>query len=261
MAQSADRAADSGPVLDTRAFDAGVFDLDGVVTRTASVHAAAWKALFDAVLEHRSARTGEPFRGFDAKTDYRQYVDGKPRDEGVRSFLESRGIVLPYGEPDDPPEGETVCGLGNRKNLFFQERLAQSGVEVFESSVAFIRQIRAYGLKTALVSSSRNAAAVLAAAGLTGLFDVRVDGIEAARLGLKGKPSPETFRHATGRLRVEAARAFGVEDALAGVEAIRAAGFGLVVGVDRSGQGAALRDHGADIVVRNLEELTLCPRT
>jgi trehalose-phosphatase len=246
------------PVLDLQAFDAAVFDLDGVVTRTATVHAAAWKALFDAFLERRAARTGVAFRPFDAEVDYRRYVDGKPRYEGVRSFLESRGIDLPYGSPDDPPDRETICGLGNRKNEFFHARLAQGGVELFDSSVALIRRLREEGLKTALVSSSKNATAVLAAAGLTDLFDIRVDGIEAARLGLKGKPDPDIFRRATDLLKIDPARAVGVEDAIAGVEAIRAAGFGLVVGVDRTGQSAALREHGADIVVQDLAELKLC---
>jgi len=252
-------AADGVPVLDTQAFDAAVFDLDGVVTRTATVHAAAWKTLFDKFLESRAARTGEAFQPFDVEEDYRRYVDGKPRYEGVRSFLASRGIDLPYGEPGDPPDRETICGLGNRKNEVFNARLAQDGVEVFDSSVALIRELRARGLKTALVSSSKNASAVLSAAGLTDLFDLRVDGVEAARLGLKGKPHPDIFRHATDLLRVAPARAFGVEDAIAGVEAIRAAGFGLVVGVDRTGEGAALREHGADIVVRDLGELRLSP--
>ena len=261
MANNADNPAADDPVLRTWAFDAAVFDLDGVVTQTATVHAAAWKDLFDAFLERHAARAGEAFRPFDAESDYRRYVDGKPRYDGVRSFLESRGIALPDGEPDDSPECETVCGLGNRKNRFFHERLARDGVEVFDSSVAFIRELRARGLKTALVSSSKNAAAVLAAAKLTDLFDICVDGVEAARLGLKGKPNPDTFLHAVDALGVTPARVIGLEDALSGVEAIRAAGFGLVVGVDRTGQRAALIQHGADIVVRDLAELRLSSDT
>jgi kojibiose phosphorylase len=241
--------------VDVGAFDAAVFDLDGVVTRTAAVHAAAWEQLFDAFLQRRASRTGEPFRPFDIESDYRRYVDGKPRYNGVRSFLASRGIGLPYGAPDDPPDAETICGLGNRKNQLFRERLAHDGVEVFETSVAFIRRLRAAGLKTAVVTSSKNAAAVLGKADLDDLFDARIDGVEAERLGLNGKPAPDTFAHAVHVLGVTPARALGVEDALAGVEALRAAGFGLVIGVDRTGQHAALLEHGASAVVHDLADL------
>jgi trehalose-phosphatase len=251
---------DPAHALRARDFEATVFDLDGVVTRTASVHAAAWKQLFDAYLEQVSAGSGEPFRPFDVEEDYRRYVDGKPRYEGVKSFLESRGIRLPYGDPEDSPEQETVCGLGNRKNALFHERLAKDRVEVFESSVKLILTLRERGLKTALVSSSKNARAVLEAGGLTNLFDAIVDGVESARLGLKGKPAPDIFLRAAELLGVAPEHALAVEDAIAGVEAARAGGFGLVIGVDRTGEGVALRAHGAHLVVRDLGDLHVRPQ-
>jgi alpha,alpha-trehalase len=237
------------------ALDAVIFDLDGVVTRTASLHAAAWKQLFDAYLAERATRRGEPFRPFDADADYRQYVDGKPRYEGVRSFLESRGIVLAYGDPDDPPERETVCGLGNRKNAIFHELLTRGEVEVFDSSVALVRDLKAQGVKVALVSSSKNMIPILEATGLSDAFEVQVDGIEAEQLGFKGKPHPDSFLEAARRLGVAPERAAVVEDAIAGVEAGRAGGFGLVIGVARSGEVDALRANGADLVVGDLAEL------
>jgi alpha,alpha-trehalase len=244
--------------IDLALFDAAIFDLDGVVTRTASVHAAAWKELFDAYLGERAARTGEPFRPFELE-DYRRFVDGKPRYDGVKSFLASRGIELAWGSPDDDPEAETICGLGNRKNLIFNERLRQGGAEIFEPAVDFLRAVRARGLKTALVSSSRNTDAVLAAAGLAGLFDVVVDGNEAARLGLKGKPAPDTYLHAARLLGVRPDRVVAAEDALAGVQSQKAAGFALVIGVGSGGAGEELRRHGADIVIGGFEEIRLAP--
>lgn len=239
------------------AFDAAVFDLDGVVTRTARLHSAAWKELFDDYLRKRAARTGEVFKPFDQSDDYLRYVDGKPRYDGVRSFLEARHIHLDYGSPDDPPDRETICGLGNRKNELFNERLTREGVEVFDSSVRFIRELRAHSIKVALVSSSKNTRTILKVAGLESLFDACVDGIEAARLSLEGKPNPDIFIHAVRLLGVVPSRAFGVEDALSGVEALKSAGYGLVIGVDRGGQSDALREHGADIVVHDLAELQL----
>lgn len=259
MAGNTEVPGGKGGVVDLAAFDAGVFDLDGVITRTAHVHAAAWKRLFDEYLQRRATQRGEAFRPFELPDDYLQHVDGKPRYDGVRDFLQARGIVLPDGTPDDPPEHETVCGLGNRKNALFRELLAQLGVEVFDSSIAFIRALREAGLKTAVVSSSENTVPILDAAGLTELFDARVDGIDAARLGLKGKPAPDTFLHAARMLGVAPERAFGVEDSLAGVEAIRAAGYGRVVGVDRAGHTAALSARGADVVVPDLDALRLRP--
>jgi alpha,alpha-trehalase len=248
-------SADSRQPISIPDAEAAIFDLDGVITRTAGIHARAWKELFDDYLARHAAQEDEPFQPFDAVEDYRRYVDGKPRYEGVRSFLESRGIILTYGAPDDPPDRETICGLGNRKNDLFRERIHREGVEVFESSVAFIRALRSRGVRTALVSSSRNAAAILSAAGLNDLFDVCIDGVEAARLGLQGKPAPDTFLEAAKKLDVDPAHALVVEDAVAGVRAGRAGGFGLVVGVDRAGRRTALQEGGGDVVVADLAEI------
>jgi trehalose 6-phosphate phosphatase len=247
------------PVIALREFDALLFDLDGVVTRTAAVHAAAWKRLFDEYLRRRADRTGESFRPFDVDTDYLTFVDGKPRYDGVRSFLESRGVALPEGTPEDEPGEETVCGLGNRKNMYFREQLRAGGAEVFDTTVHLIRAAREHGLKTAVVSSSKNCAEVLDAAGLADLFDTRVDGVELERLGLPGKPAPDMFLEAARRLGAEPGRAVVFEDAVSGVQAGRAGAFGLVVGVDRSGQADALREAGADIVISDLGELELAP--
>jgi beta-phosphoglucomutase family hydrolase len=236
--------------------DAVVFDTDGVLTDTAGVHAAAWKRLFDEYLRQRAARLGEPFRPFE-QADYLRYVDGKPRYDGVAGFLASRGITLPWGDPSDPPDRETVCGLGNRKNGYFLAHLHEHGVHAFGSSVAFVRRLADHGVRRAVVSASRNMRAVLDAAGIRGLFDVEVDGMDAARLGLAGKPDPALFLEAAGRLAVAPARAAVVEDALAGVEAGRRGGFGVVVGVDRAGQAAELATRGADLVVDDLGRLGL----
>ena len=238
-------------------FDAVIFDLDGVVTRTARVHAASWKRLFDEYLQARAARTGGEFRPFDAGEDYLQYVDGKPRYDGVRSFLESRGIQLEWGSPEDGAEPETVCGLGNRKNALFRAELAEHGVEPYESTIAFIHELRAHGIKTAIISSSKNCAAVLEAVGATDLFDAKVDGVESARIGIKGKPAPDIFLEAARRLEVEPARAVVVEDAISGVQAGRAGAFGCVIGVNRGGDPARLAENGASIVVSDLAEVGL----
>ncbi len=239
-------------VLRGEDFDAVIFDLDGVITRTATVHAQAWKRLFDDFLRDRARDTGEPFNPFDSDSDYTRYVDGKPRLDGVASFLQSRGIALPWGEAGDGEDQMTIHGLGSRKNRYFREHLARHGVEAFDASVSLVRALRAAGIKTALVSSSRNTAAVLAAAGLTDLFDVRVDGNDLARLGLKGKPAPDLFLRAAEQLGVPAQRAIVVEDAISGVEAGRAGAFGLVIGVDRHGEPQALTRAGADMVVPDL---------
>jgi trehalose 6-phosphate phosphatase len=241
--------------INTADFEAVIFDLDGVVTRTASVHARAWKRVFDEHLERRAAAEGVPFEPFAIETDYPRYVDGKPRYDGVRSFLASRGITLPEGDPSDGPDQETVCGLGNRKNLLYNELLDSGGVEVFEDTVQQIRKWREMGLSTAIVSSSRNCAAVLRGAGLSELFDVRVDGVVADELGLTGKPAPDIFLKAAELLGVEPARAVVFEDAVAGVQAGRAGGFGWVVGVDRVGAEDSLLANGADIVVSDLRQL------
>ncbi len=235
-------------------FDAVLFDLDGVITSTADQHYAAWKEMFDEFLRGRAERLGEPFRPFE-RDDYNRYVDGVPRNDGVRRFLAARGIRLEEGGPDDPPDAETVHRLADRKNDLVNRVIAEQGVTVYPDSVALLGHLRRQGVKTALVSSSRNAAMVLEVAGLTDFFDTRVDGEVAAELGLAGKPSPETFLAAADRLEVSHHRAVVVEDALLGVEAGRNGGFGLVVGVDRVGQAQALRDHGADLVVADLAEL------
>jgi beta-phosphoglucomutase family hydrolase len=226
-----------------------------VLTQTARVHAAAWKEMFDAFLHARAARTGEPFVPFDAHVDYDEYVDGKPRYDGVRSFLASREIELPEGGPADPPDAETVAGLGNRKNELVLALIHRDGVEAYEGSVRFVHAARDAGLRRAVVSASANCQDVLAAAGIEDLFEVRIDGVVAQQEHLAGKPAPDTFLAAARALGVEAQQAAVFEDALAGVEAGRAGGFGLVVGVDRVGQADALRAHGADVVVSDLAEL------
>ena len=232
-----------------------LFDLDGVLTQTATVHAAAWKEMFDAFLRERATRTGTPFEPFDSVADYDEYVDGKPRYDGVRSFLRARGIELPEGAPDDPPSAETIHGLGNRKNELVLAMIHRQGVDVFEGSVRYVRAARDAGFGRAVVTSSANAHDVLVAAGIDDLFDVRIDGVVAERERLQGKPAPDTFRAAARALGVSAAQAAVFEDALAGVAAGRAGRFGFVVGVDRVGQAAALREHGADFVVADLAEL------
>jgi beta-phosphoglucomutase family hydrolase len=232
-----------------------LFDLDGVLTRTATVHAAAWKQMFDAFLEVWSTRTGQKFVPFDAGADYDQYVDGRPRLEGTRSFLQSRGIDLPEGSPDDPPGELTVNGLSNHKNDLVLRLLREGGVEVYEGSVLYVRAVRDAGLGTAVVSSSANTAEVLDAAGISDLFDARIDGVVAAERRLPGKPAPDMFLAGAAALGVGPDGAAVFEDALAGVEAGGAGGFALVVGVDRVGQADELRRYGADVVVGDLSEL------
>lgn len=235
-------------------FEAAIFDLDGVLTRTARVHAAAWKAMFDDFLQQRADREGG-FVPFDAVQDYRRYVDGKPRYRGVASFLAARGIELPYGTPQDPPEAMTVCALGNRKNRRFLALIEEEGVERYDSSITLLRHLREAGMRTAVVSSSRNCAAILEAAGIEALFDARVDGTDIGPGRLSGKPDPDIFIEAARRIGAAPAHAVIIEDALSGVEAGRRGGFGCVVGVDRSDQAAALLARGADIVVKDLAEL------
>ncbi len=232
-----------------------LFDLDGVLTSTASVHAAAWQQMFDVYLRRRTARDGTPFVPFDPVADYDSYVDGKPRADGTRSFLRSRGIVLPEGGPGDPPTAETVNGLGNWKNQIVLRRLAADGVAAYPGSVRYLQRVKDAGLATGVVSASANCHAVLAAAKLEGLADVVIDGVVAARQHLAGKPAPDTYLVAARALAVPPAAAAVFEDALAGVAAGRAGGFGYVVGVDRAGQADALRAHGADVVIRDLSEL------
>jgi len=232
-----------------------LFDLDGVLTQTALVHAAAWKKMFDEFLRERAAATGTPFVPFDPRADYDEHVDGKPRYDGVRSFLASRGIVLPEGSPSDPPGAATVRALGDRKNELVQELLERDGVKVYEGSVRYVRAARDAGLHRAVVSASANTRRVLAAAGIADLFEVCVDAVVAERERLRGKPAPDTFLAAARALGVTPAEAAVFEDALAGVAAGRAGDFGFVVGVDRVGQAEALRARGADVVVSDLSEL------
>ena len=232
-----------------------LFDLDGVLTRTATLHAAAWKEMFDEFGARWAAGTGQPWVAFDPAGDYARHVDGKPRLDGARDFLASRGIDLPLGTPDDPPGAPTVHGLSNRKNDLVHDLIETRGVVVYEGSRDYVRAVRAAGLRTAVVTSSANAADVLRGAGLSGLFDARIDGVVAAQRRLAGKPSPATFLAGAEALGVGPQEAAVFEDALAGVEAGRAGGFGCVVGVDRLGQSAELRRRGADVVVSDLAEL------
>ena len=232
-----------------------LFDLDGVLTQTAKVHAEAWKSMFDEFLKGWAAEHGQEFVPFDKVTDYDEYVDGKPRYEGVASFLESRHIELPQGKPDDPPDAQTVDGLGNRKNELVLKLIHDNGVEAYEGSVRYVKAAIEAGLRRAVVSSSTNCRDVLKAAGISDLFEEIVDGVVADREHLKGKPAPDTFLAGAKALGVEPSAAVVYEDALAGVEAGRAGHFGFVVGVDRVGQADALKQHGADVVVKDLAEL------
>ena len=232
-----------------------LFDLDGVITKTATVHDAAWQEMFDSFLRERSRQAGEPFVPFDPVADYENYVDGKPRADGTRSFLQSRGINLPEGDPDDPPTAQTVHGLSNRKNEILLRRIHTDGVEAYPGSVRYVGAARDAGLRRAVVSSSANCRDVLAAAHVEDLFEAAIDGLVAEREHLRGKPAPDTFLAGARVLRLEPGEAAVFEDALAGVAAGRAGQFGFVVGVDRVGQADALREHGADLVVADLAEL------
>src|SRR6266516_2868529 len=232
-----------------------LFDLDGVLTETAKVHAAAWKQMFDGYLQERAKRTGEPLEPFDARDDYDEYVDGKPRYDGVRSFLAARGIDLPDGSPDDPPDRETICGLGNRKNEIVLRLIRKDGVDPYPGSVRYLKAAVDAGLRRAVVSSSTNCKDGLEAAGLEDYLEERIGRIGAGRDHLRGEPAPDTYLAGARALGVERGEAAVFEDALAGVEAGRAGSFGFVVGVDRVGQADALRAHGADVVVPDLADL------
>ena len=249
------RQPQSGRMITRGQYDAVLFDLDGVITDTASIHGACWKQMFDEYLQKRATETGEAFRPFDPVEDYRLHVDGKPRFDGVRDFLRSRGIQLPEGSPHDPAQAETVGGLGNRKNQLVTRAIEEKGVEAYEGSVRFIDQLHRHGFKVAVVSSSENCEAVLRSAKVEALFEVRVDGAMVEAQHLAGKPAPDTFLIAARLLGVEPARAVVVEDALSGVEAGLAGHFGLVVGVARRGNAEDLRRHGAHLVVSDLGEL------
>jgi beta-phosphoglucomutase family hydrolase len=229
-----------------------LFDLDGVLTQTAKVHAEAWKQTFD---EYLRKRDGDSFKPFDKHSDYDEYVDGLPRYDGVRNFLKSRGIELPEGSPDDSPDKETICGIGNRKNDLVLDLIKRDGVQPYEGSVRYVKAARDAGLHRAVVSSSANCRDVLIAAGIEDLFEARIDGKVADEQHLKGKPAPDTFLAGAKALGVTAAESCVFEDALAGVQAGRDGHFGFVVGVDRVGQADALTAHGASIVVKDLSEL------
>jgi len=247
----------SKPSVTKENFDAVLFDLDGVLTATAKVHAKCWKKTFDEYLQQRADKTGEPFKPFDLDQDYSEYVDGKPRYEGVKSFLESRNIHLPYGDPSDPPDRETICGIGNRKEELVLKTLKTDGVEVYDGSVAWVKQLRQAGIKIAVVSSSKNCQVVLQAGGIEDLFDDRVDGHTVEDEKLPGKPAPDTYLKAAEFLGAPAQRAVVVEDALSGVQSGRNGKFGLVIGVNRKDQSHAdaLRKNGADVVVSDLREM------
>jgi beta-phosphoglucomutase family hydrolase len=232
-----------------------LFDLDGVLTNTAAVHAAAWKQTFDELLVARAEREGTAFVPFDSHRDYLAYVDGKPRDAGVRDFLASRDITLPEGSPDDPPDAQTIAGVGSHKNRELVHRIRTDGVDVFDGSRRYLEAARDAGLRRAVVSSSANTEDVLAVTGLAGYIELRVDGVTIRTEHLAGKPAPDTFLTAASRLGVEPAAAAVFEDAIAGVQAGRAGGFGAVIGVDRAGQAAALQENGATVVVGDLAEL------
>ncbi len=236
-------------------YDAVIFDLDGVITNTASVHAGAWKRMFDEFLSRHASRNGLPFQAFEIETDYRVYVDGKPRLDGVRSFLQSRGIQLPEGRPEDPPDAETIHALGRRKNADFLKRIREDGVDVYDSTVNWIHNAKRHGLKTAVISSSKSCALILDSVDLADLFDVRVDGVDSEMLGIPGKPAPDIFLEAARQLQVKPERAVVVEDAVSGVQAGRAGKFGRVIGIARSGGREALLSHGADVVVEDLSEI------
>jgi beta-phosphoglucomutase family hydrolase len=246
---------DSKRAITRDTYDAVLFDLDGVITDTANIHATCWKQMFDEYLQRRAAESGEPFRPFEIATDYRLYVDGKPRFDGVRDFLQSRGIHLPEGTPDDPPQAETVGGLGNRKNALVNEVIESVGVEPYKGSVEFVRQLRQQGFKVAVVTSSQNCDTVLKAAKLDDCFEVRVDGNTVRAQHLAGKPAPDTYLMAAKLLGVEPIRSVVVEDAISGVQAGRKGNFGLVIGVARKGNAEELRRHGAHLVVNDLGEL------
>jgi beta-phosphoglucomutase family hydrolase len=240
-----------------RDFDAAIFDMDGVVTDTAAIHSLAWKRMFDEYLQGRAASRHEPFIEFTHARDYLVHVDGRPRYTGVETFLKSRDIILPAGSPQDLPGSQTVCGLGNRKNEIFHQIIGGEGVALFDSTIALIHAMRQRGIKVGLATSSNNSAVILDRTGTAQLFATVVDGIVSARLGLKGKPEPDIFLTAAANLGVPAARAIVVEDAVSGVQAGARGGFALVIGIARENNARELCDHGADVAVRDLAEISL----
>jgi beta-phosphoglucomutase family hydrolase len=238
-------------------FDAVIFDMDGVVTQTALVHASAWERMFNEYLRYREREFSEPFRRFSHDEDYLQFVDGRPRYEGVTSFLKSRGIKIPLGEPEDQPRKETICGLGNRKNEIFNQMLEEEGVGVYDSTIIFVKELLRRGVRVGIATSSKNCSLILKRAGVANLFETSVDGVVAAELGLRGKPEPDIFILACNTLGVRYDRAVVVEDAVSGVRAGAKGKFGLIVGVARGNNAHELLSNGADLVVRDISELSI----
>ncbi|MCD6396512.1 MAG: HAD-IA family hydrolase [Spirochaetaceae bacterium] len=238
-------------------FEAVIFDLDGVITQTAKVHSLAWKRMFDDYLRLREKKYNEPFKEFTHENDYLPFVDGKPRYKGVESFLISRGITINFGDPSDSPETETICGLGNMKDRTFNTVLANDGVQVYDSTVSIIRELKNLGIKLGVASSSKNCKPVLKAVGLLDFFETRVDGVISAELNLKGKPEPDIFTTACDNLKVEYKKAIVVEDAVSGVQAGAKGNFGLVLGIAREDNGEELRKNGADRVIMDFSEITI----
>jgi alpha,alpha-trehalase len=250
-------AADDGRTISASRYDAWLFDLDGVVTDTARVHGAAWKKTFDEYLEKVAERDGVPFVPFEINPDYFEYVDGKPRYDGVDSFLRGRSIELPWGTPDDPPDEETVCGIGNEKNLLFNEILEKRGADIFDSTVSLIRELRRRGLKLAVVTSSKNCTTILKVAELSDLFDVQIDGVVAETEGIPGKPNPDMYLEAAKRLGVAIDHCVVIEDAVSGIQAGRAGNSGLVIGIARHDTPDVLLANGADFVVGDMAEISI----
>jgi beta-phosphoglucomutase family hydrolase len=238
-------------------FDAVIFDMDGVITKTAVAHSLAWKNMFDEYLHVREKEHSEPFREFTHANDYLPYVDGRPRYKGVDAFLKSRNINIPFGEPEDESKKETVCGLGNRKNEFFNKVLEEDGVAVYDSTIKLIHELLAKGVKVGVATSSKNCELILKKAGITHLFETHVDGVVSANLGLKGKPEPDIFTTASDNLGVIYSRAVVVEDAVSGVQAGSKGKFGLVIGVAREDNTEELKSNGADVVVEDLSEMSI----
>ena len=239
--------------IKTCPFDAVIFDLDGVITKTTMVHAAAWKETFDAFLKKRAKKTKEHFRAFTVEGDYLNYVDGKPRDEGVKGFLESREIRIPHGRKDDAPSQETICGLGNQKNIKFHSILQKTGADVYISTVVLIKDLRKNGIHVGVASSSKNCQLILESSKLENLFETRVDGVVSEELGLKGKPEPDIFIKAAENMKCKPKRSIVVEDAVSGVQAGAKGGFALVIGVARENNQEVLKTHGADVVVTDFQ--------
>ncbi|MBD1396001.1 beta-phosphoglucomutase family hydrolase [Pontibacter sp. JH31] len=242
-------------LLSEKHIKALILDLDGVVTQTARLHAQAWKRMFDAYLKQRGEKEGKRYEPLDIETDYREYIDGIPRYDGVRNFLKSRGISLPDGTPEDEEEDETVGGLGNLKNMYLQELLKQNGVDVYEDTIAWLKQQKQQGMRTAVISASKNCVDVLHVAGIERLFEEHVDGLQSAALGLKGKPAPDIFLEAARRLDIAPQEAAVFEDARKGVQAGKAGGFGLVVGIDRHHDAEGLKSNGADLVIQEFPKV------